>query len=394
MSGDRNNGLGNAMDGQVPSKPSIHRRGLLTGLSAACGVALSNGQVAQAQQQVGVKPQQPPRGLGPPTVAPPVPIEVTARQLSSFGRAAGVGASGGRLEFVGGLVLASPHKDFGGWSGLVVSEDGRRLLTVSDRGHWMMTELVHVAGRPHGLANAMLGDISGLGGQLLSRFRDRDAESITLLDGTLAKGTVLIAFERNHRIGRFPVSDRGIGPPLGYLKMPPDVRRISTNKGFESVAVLRGGPLKGAVIAFAEEYFDQARNHTGWIWPAGIGSEPQRLGLVSIADFAITDAASLPDGSLIVLERKFRWLEGVKARIRLIRAADIKPGALLDGEVLLDVDMTAEIDNMEALALSRNARGQTVLTLMSDNNFNGFLQRSLLLQFTLIELAATPKTKP
>jgi hypothetical protein len=67
---------------------------------------------------------------------------------------------------------------------------------------------------------------------------------------------------------------------------------------------------------------------------------------------------------------------------------------MLDGEVLLDADMTAEIDNMEALALSRNARGQTVMTLMSDNNFNGLLQRSLLLQFTLSEVTATTKAKP
>ncbi len=394
MPGDRDLELGRAFDASAAGGPWLHRRRLLAGLSAACGMALSCGQAAQAQQQGAVKPLPPPRSLGPATVAPPVSIEVTARQIASFGRAAGVGSAGGRLEFAGGLVMTSPNKDFGGWSGLIISDDGRRLLTVSDRGHWMSAELVYEAGRPKGLANTTLGDISGVGGQVLSRFRDRDCESITLLDGTLAKGTALIAFERNHRIGRFPVSERGIGAPLGYLKMPPDVRRISTNKGFESVAVLRGGPLKGAVIAFAEEYHDPIRNHTGWIWPAGIGSDPQRLGLANIADFAITDAASLPDGSLIVLERKFRWLEGVKARIRLIRAADIKPGAMLDGEVLLDADMTAEIDNMEALALSRNARGQTVLTLMSDNNFNGFLQRSLLLQFTLSEVTATTKAKP
>lgn len=394
MSGDRKTDPGHPLDGKAPAKPWLLRRRLLGGLTAACGIALAGGQIARAQQQPTAKPQQPPRSLGPSTVAPPVSIEITARQLSSFGNAAGVGASGGRLEFVGGLVLGSPHKDFGGWSGLVMSDDGRRLLTVSDRGHWMTADLVYEAGRPKGLANATLADIPGLGGQVLSRFRDRDSESVTLLDGTLAKGTVLVAFERNHRIGRFPVSERGLGAPLGYLKMPPDVRRMSSNKGLESVAVLRGGPLKGAVVAFAEEYFDQARNHTGWIWPAGIGSEPQRLGLVNSADFAITDAASLPDGSLIVLERKFRWLEGVKARLRLIRAADIKPGALLDGDVLLDADMTAEIDNMEALALSRNARGQTVLTLMSDNNFNGFLQRSLLLQFTLTEFPARNATKP
>lgn len=390
---------GDAMSGdELQVQPSIEqrlgnpsRRTLVCGVTAAV-LAVAGGAAATAQQ-VAVQPGGQPRRLGPALVPAPVPVEVTARQIASFGKAAGVGA-GGRLEFVGGLVLASTHKEFGGWSGAVMSDDGRRLLAISDRGNWMTADIVYDAGRPKGLANAMLGEIAGVGGQSLGRFRDRDAESVTLLDGNLSRGTVLIAFERNHRIGRFPVSDRGLGAPLGYLKMPSDVRKMSSNKGFEAVTVLRGGPLRGAVVAFGEEYRDADSHHIGWIWPGGIGSEPQRLGFKNIADFAITDAASLPDGSLLVLERKFRWLEGVKARIRLIRAADVRPGAMLDGEVLLDADMLAEIDNMEALALSRNAAGRTMLTLMSDNNFNGFLQRSLLLQFTLAEPAAAGPRKP
>ncbi len=338
---------------------------------------------AQSQQQ----PAQPAAGVRRPPgrVGPPVPIDISARPITSFERAGGTRAPG-RLEFAGGLVLTSPHPDFGGWSGCVVSEDGRRLLAISDRGSWMLADIVSDGGRPRGLANAMLGQISGLNGQML-RGRDQDPESITLLDGTLTRGTALISFERNQRIGRYPMTERGLGAPLGFLRMPADVRRMSSNKGLEAVAVLRGGPLRGAVIAFAEEFHDAARNHTGWIWPAGTGGEAQRLGLTNIADFAITDAASLPDGSLIVLERKFRWLEGVRMRLRHVRAADIRAGALLDGEVLIEADMTSEIDNMEALALSRNARGQTVLTIMSDDNFNTMLQRNLLLQFTLMEPA-------
>ncbi len=70
-------------------------------------------------------------------------------------------------------------------------------------------------------------------------------------------------------------------------------------------------------------------------------------------------------------------------RVRRVRASDVRPGALLVGNVLLEADMSSEIDNMEALSVSRNARGQTVLTIMSDNNFNSLLQRNLLLQFAL-----------
>ena len=377
----------------------LARRDVLGGLTALAAFSVAAHVEAQ-QATVQPSPSQkapalaPARRIAPLMAAPPQPIEVFARSLTGFGRSGVPGGKLPRLEFIGGLVLTSPAKEFGGWSGLVTSDDGRRLFAVSDQGSWMSAELVSEGGRPKGLADVMLGEIPGTGGQVLSRGRDRDAESVVLLDGTLARGTVLIAFERNHRIGRYPITERGLGPPAGFLKMPPDARKMGFNKGLESVAVLRGGPLKGAVVAFAEELYDTARNHTGWIWPGGIASEPQKLNLTNAGDFAITDAASLPDGSLIVLERRFRWLEGVKMRIRFVRAADVKPGALLDGELLLDTDMSSEIDNMEALGLSRNARGQTVLTLMSDNNFNSMLQRNLLLQFVLTDPVAQKAARP
>jgi hypothetical protein len=155
---------------------------------------------------------------------------------------------------------------------------------------------------------------------------------------------------------------------------------MQSNSGLEAVTVLQGGPHRGAVVAFAERLLDPGNNHTGWMW---IDGQPRQFTLTNIGDFDITDAVALPDGSLIVLERWFQWSGGVKMRLRLVPAADIKPGALLDGEVLLEADVGYEIDNMEGMAVHRGPRGETVLTLISDNNFNNFLQRTLLLQFEL-----------
>jgi hypothetical protein len=39
---------------------------------------------------------------------------------------------------------------------------------------------------------------------------------------------------------------------------------------------------------------------------------------------------------------------------------------------------------MEALAVHRNAAGETILTLISDDNFNP-LQRTILLRFALVQ---------
>jgi hypothetical protein len=71
-------------------------------------------------------------------------------------------------------------------------------------------------------------------------------------------------------------------------------------------------------------------------------------------------------------------------RLRRIALGDIKPGALVDGPILFDADLGYEIDNMEGLSVHRSAGGETVLTLISDDNFST-VQRTLLLQFMLAE---------
>jgi hypothetical protein len=63
--------------------------------------------------------------------------------------------------------------------------------------------------------------------------------------------------------------------------------------------------------------------------------------------------------------------------------AQIKPGAVLDGPVIFEANLGDQIDNMEGLAVHRSD-GQTVLTLVSDDNLSP-LQRTLLLQFTLVQ---------
>lgn len=100
--------------------------------------------------------------------------------------------------------------------------------------------------------------------------------------------------------------------------------------------------------------------------------------------YDISDAVLLPSGELLILERKFSWFTGVNIRIRSIPLKGIAPGALVDGPVLFLADLGHEIDNMEGIDAHVTADGETVLTLISDDNFS-MLQRTLLLQFTLAE---------
>ena len=154
---------------------------------------------------------------------------------------------------------------------------------------------------------------------------------------------------------------------------------MAANKGFEAVTVLQGGPHKGATIAFSERYLDADRNHTGWLWLQG---EPQRLGLRDIGEFDITDAKSLVDGALLVLERRYTMLGGVSARLMRIAHKALTPGAVLQGEMVAEFTPPLKVDNMEGLAVITEPGGGTLLYLMSDDNRSA-LQRTLLMLFRL-----------
>ncbi|HRK18309.1 MAG TPA: esterase-like activity of phytase family protein [Hyphomicrobiaceae bacterium] len=306
-------------------------------------------------------------------------IEVAARRIGSFERTSSA-RTFGRLTFRGGLVLTSPSPDFGGFSGLILDREGRDFVAVTDEGHWMSARIAYDGTAPSGIEGARMGTIRARSGAALTRKREKDCEAIALAEGTLQRGVVLMAFERLHRIGRFPVERGVIGAPLSYLTMPAEARQMRSNSGFEAVTMFSGGPNKGRVIAFSERFHRDGGQHVGWIWVDG---QPRRFEMTEKNGCDVTDCVSLDDGTLVVLERRFRWTEGVKMQLRLVRPDEVRAGATVKGEILFSGGMQYDIDNMEALGVSRDTSGRVVLTLMSDNNFNNFLQRTILLQFTL-----------
>jgi hypothetical protein len=344
----------------------ISRRQLLAGGSAGIGALLVHGGA--------------PGLLAKPVAEVVEPLDIAARPLEHFAKLNPAQRRFGRLEYRGGLVLTSEQSDFGGLSDLVMNRDGQRILVISDQGHWVSADIVYDGARLAGLRSARIGPLRSSRGQELVRKRNADAESMALVDGNLMRGTLLIGFERNHRIGRFPIADGVVQAPTGYLKMPNNARRMKSNKGIEALTVLQGGSYKGAVLAVAERFPDPQGHHTGWIWVRG---EPRSFAVRDAGEFDITSVAAQADGSVLMLERRFRWTEGVKMRLRQLPAEQIAPGAIIEGETLIEADMAYEIDNMEGVAVHTGPRGETVVTMVSDNNFNPMLQRTVLLQFTL-----------
>ena len=365
--------------GSLRSSPQLGRLATLAVvLAGVCGLG-TGAALGDKPSPVGIKPEA---------------ITVQAHPITAFDKADPERTRFGKLTWRGGLVLTSSSPNFGGWSGLAMDPYGKQFLSVSDAGTWMSGTIDHAAdGRPTGISSARLGPLLGLNGKTLTRGRDRDAESVALASGTIAKGDVLISFERHHRIGRFGIGPKGVTAPTGYIPLPPTADGMSKNGGLEAIEVLKGGPYKGSLVAISEALRDRHGNHQGWLWVDG---KPKSFTITNDGDFDVTDAAALPDGSLLVLERRFRWSEGVKARLRLIRKGELKPGARIIGETLLRADLNYEIDNMEGLGVNVGAGGEIIVTMISDNNFNPVLQRTVLLQFALdgAVLASASGTTP
>ena len=164
--------------------------------------------------------------------------------------------------------------------------------------------------------------------------------------------------------------------------MPPAVKKLPFNKGLEAlVMVPKALPLAGTLIAISERGLDAQGNLTAFL--VG-GPTPGPFSVRRSDGFDVSDAVLLPAGDLLVLERKFSLVDGVGIRIRRIPLAMLAPGAVVDGPSIFEADLGEEIDNMEGIDAHVTPEGDTVLTMVSDDNFSP-IQRTLLLQFTLME---------
>jgi hypothetical protein len=165
------------------------------------------------------------------------------------------------------------------------------------------------------------------------------------------------------------------------IPMPAGVKALPRGKGLEALGIASAGPLAGRLIAIAERSGPDDDVTSGFILTGPVRGAFE---VVRRDRFEVTDLAFLPDGDMLILERRAEFWTGVAMRIRRIAAATIKPGARLDGPALITSDMGETIDNMEGLAVHRGPDGALRITLVSDDNFS-FIQRTLLLRFRLVE---------
>ena len=313
----------------------------------------------------------------PPAAKAPVSIDVEARPVPLFDTHDRSHLRFGSLQYRSGLVLTSKFRGFGGLSGWRLDAKGERFTAVSDKGMWFTGRIVYDGDTMTGLADVEAAPMLGADGRPLAARGWFDTESIAL-DGPL----VYVGIERVNQIVRFDFGKDGTRARAEVVATPPRVRTLPYNKGLESlVMVPKGLPLAGTLIAISERGLDADGNLLAFLIG---GPTPGQFSIRRTKDFDISDAVLLPSGDLLVLERKFSLLSGMVVRIRRMPLKSVAPGAIIDGEAIFDADLGYEIDNMEGLEAHIGADGATVLTMVSDDNFSP-IQRTLLLQFTLVE---------
>ncbi len=353
----------------------ISRRRVLkftaAGLSAMAMPGIARAQLATQTSPKRATPDE--RSL-----TAPVAIEVNARPIPSFDTSDHSRVRFGSLEYRSGLVLTSRFPGFGGLSAWRwLDAKGERFISLSDHGNWFTGRIVYRGREMTGLAGVEAAPLLGPDGRPITARGWFDSESIAL-DGSL----VYVGLERVNQVLRYDFS-KGFTRARGeVVPLPPAARKLPYNKGLEALAMVpKGLPLAGTLIAISERGLDRNGNLIAFLIG---GPTPGQFSVRRSDNFDVSDAVLLPSGELLVLERKFSWTSGLGIRIRRIALHTLNPGAVVDGPSIFEADLGDEVDNMEGIDAHVTGEGDTVLTMVSDDNFS-MLQRTLLLQFRLVE---------
>ena len=268
----------------------------------------------------------------------------------------------GRLTYLGGWWLRSNHPDFGGISAMHV--EGGSVLALSDAGRVMRFAVPRRSGRAP-LWVLPLPDVAGAGK------KEQDTEAMAVHGGR-----AWIAFERRNAVHRYPLANWRSDASA----TPAAMKDWSANSGAEAMIRLRDGGFlllreggmreDGTTEAILFES-DPTLDSTG----------AARLRYRPPAGYRITDAAELPDGGLLFLNRRVGIPEGFSAKLTLAARPAIAAGALLQGVEIAHFAPPVTTDNYEALSIGREG-GRTIVWIASDDNFIE-LERTLLMKFAL-----------
>jgi hypothetical protein len=292
-------------------------------------------------------------------------INVTATPVVPEGEAATPFMTG-QLEYIAGFVLTSDAKSFGGLSGMSLAADGSTLTALADTGVWFRLALRHDAsGSLTGISGGESGRLKDEHGKPLATKYVGDAESIA----RSADGSYYVTFEGWHRLWRY----KTLTAAAKYVRPPKAMATLPGNEGVEAATQLPDRRL----LLLSEGGYAENGDLQGWL---GDGKRWADLTLAPTGAFRPTDLTVLPNGDLLLLERRVSLFGGFAARLSVIPAATVAPGVRLSGQELAVIRNPLPVDNFEAAAARAAPDGSVLIYVLSDNNFNE-AEQTLLLQF-------------
>jgi hypothetical protein len=294
---------------------------------------------------------------------PPPPLTLVRFQPFALNEDDAAAKRLGRLVWLGGWALTSNDRRLGGISALHV--DGGQALALSDAG-WLIRLPLPTGRSPVRATISMVEAGPGAPGVKVNR----DIES-AVIDGT----RVWLAFEQANAIWRY---DRAGFEPRSAAA-PPGMSRWSANRGPEAMVRLADGRF----LVFAEGAGGDTEAALFSGDPSVRGTAATRLRYRPPAGYRITDAARLPDGRLVLLNRSVSLFAGFTAKLTIATLPELREGALIAGEEAAVFEGPISRDNLEALSVTAEG-GRTILWVASDDNYSPF-QRTLLMKFALAE---------
>lgn len=265
------------------------------------------------------------------------------------------------LRPVRGWVLKSNDADFGGLSALSVRRG--EFAMISDTG--LILEL------PQGLTHGRMRSMphACVPHQLK---RERDSESLANEAGA---GMVWIGFEYRNMICRMAPDGRAqvYAPPQmsGWPKLggPEAMLRRADGTFLVFSERARTGGSVAPVLHFDRDPLDPRAVVTEMRYEAPPQYHP-------------VDAAMLPDGRMLVINRRHAFPLDFSAIVTLVEPFAVRAGSLIRGRPVILLAPPGIADNFEGIAIE--ARGdRTFIWLVSDNNFLP-QQKTYLLEFELL----------
>ncbi|HZH27533.1 MAG TPA: esterase-like activity of phytase family protein [Azospirillaceae bacterium] len=277
----------------------------------------------------------------------------------------------GDLAFRGAVAISSDEQ-VGGLSAIEVMDGGARFVAVSDAGRVVTGRMRYDA--TGGLSDVEDFEIRPLLGRDGKRFTGPASDTEGL--ARLPDGRWAVSAERVQHIVLYPAGPAPAGPAERIL-YPTGLGNLSPNGGLEAVTALPDGRL--VVIAEGRDNGQPERSAAiggpnGWV----------RWTYRAAPDFRPTAAATLPNGDILVLERKFSFFSGLLGRITRVAARDIGSGAVVEGREIGRLDWPLPMANFEGISIARRPDGRLFLYLVSDDNFSAVLP-TLIICFELAE---------